>query len=123
VPRVDSVQDGLPHQMSADREHLEPLLLQQSPFLLAVVRFGQRLVHLEMIAPRGQFEPFEAEPARLDGQVRQRQICPLASHQSDQALHRRFSLSCSVRRQRTCPALPAGSRLNDFGSGGPCAAR
>ena len=68
VAGVDGIADALAHEVGADGPAVEAVLLQQIALLAHIAVALQRLVHLEMIAPTGQFQAVEAPFAGHLGQ-------------------------------------------------------
>ena len=87
VPIVDTIAYRLADQMTRHGPRLEPVVGQQFMATLAVGVVGQRLGHIEMIAPAGQLKPVEAELCSLRGHGLQWQISPLAGEQRDWSGH------------------------------------
>ena len=75
---IDYVQHGLTHQVVADGKHLHVMPIQKLALLGTILIVRQRLVHLEVVPPTGQFEAVEAEFVALAGKLFHRQIGPLA---------------------------------------------
>ena len=75
---VDNIANRLSYQVRADRMALQVVAIQQLALVSAVVRVGDRLVHLEVITPTSQLKPLIAKLTRLPRHVFQRQIGPVA---------------------------------------------
>jgi hypothetical protein len=65
----------------------EAVVLEQLPFLVDVFLAVDCGVHVEVIAPAGEFEAAIAKFAGLAGQVFQREIGPLTGKQGDRTRH------------------------------------
>lgn len=78
VPLVDQVADRLAHQVVADGPDLEAVLGQDIVAALAVAVLFKGLVHLEVVAPAGQFQAVVPPFAGHLGQLLQGQVGPLA---------------------------------------------
>ena len=78
VAGIDQVADRLTGEMVADGKHLQSVLVQQRPAVLAVrLAFGA-LIHVEMVTPAGQFQTVEPPARRLPGKRVEGEVRPLA---------------------------------------------
>jgi hypothetical protein len=89
MPCVDRIADGLADEVRAQGEAVQVVALEHLLDGAGVTRLGERLVNLEMVAPAGELEPVEAPPARLLGQLLERQIGPLTGEERDGPRHRK----------------------------------
>ena len=88
VPGVDRVvADRLADQVVGDRPDLQVVLGQRLALARHVRVVGQRLVHLEVVAPAGDLQPVVAPFRREPAHLLERQVSPLAGKQSDRACH------------------------------------
>ena len=87
VALVDQVADRLADQMVGDGEALQASRFKQPVFVAAVGSGRQRRLHIEMVAPAGQFQALIAHLLRQRRQFGQRQIGPLAGEKSDGSWH------------------------------------
>jgi hypothetical protein len=87
VALVDAVTDGLAHQMVADGVALQPVLVEGIPALLNIAVVGERLVHLEVVAPAGEFHAVIAEGFGLLADDLKGQIGPLAGKEGNGSWH------------------------------------
>ena len=54
------------------------MLLEQRPFFLDVIGFGERAVHFKMIAPTGELDAVVTHGFDFRRQFRERKVSPLA---------------------------------------------
>ena len=88
VPLVDPVAHRLPDEVVADREHLQPVLLEDvAARPERSLSSASALVHLEVIAPAGELEAVEAPGRRLLGDGLEWQVGPLAGEQRHGSAH------------------------------------
>ena len=83
MPFIDQIADRLAGQMIGNRVAGKSVLGEQGPFLVDVIRFRQGAIHLEMIAPAGEFHAVVTHFFDLGRQVREGKISPLTGEQSD----------------------------------------
>ena len=88
---VDGVADRLADKMSADRQNVQMIALQDLLLRSAVFLVLERLVDLEVVAPAGELEPVETPAAGLRGQILEWQVGPLAGEERDGTGHQRES--------------------------------
>jgi hypothetical protein len=76
--RLVFVEDGLPDEVVRDGEQFEVILFQQLALAGAVRVFRQRLGHLEVVPPAGEFDADVTELTGLQAQLFEREVGPLA---------------------------------------------
>ena len=87
--------------MGADGVDLQLVAFQQVALCRAVAVFGQRPLHVEVIAPAGQFQAVVAKLGRLAGQVLQGKIGPLTGKQRERASHAKLLRSAGCQSAGT----------------------
>ena len=90
VALVDRVADRLADEMRAQRPAAEARLLEQRAPILDVSRIGKGLGDVEVIAPAGELQAVEGPDGRTLGELRQRQVGPLAGEECDGPRHRSY---------------------------------
>src|SRR5690606_17108416 len=125
---VAFVDDGVAHRLAdqvvGDRPALESVLVEQLVPGVDVGGVGEGLVHLEVVAPAGEFEPVVAEVAGESADLLQGQVGPLAGEQREVARHPYPSSSGGDRRVDgvlLCALLHGGQdalHLESVGEGG-----
>ena len=85
VPVVDVVADGLTDEVVGNGITGQPVVGEQLPFLLHVCLGGKRGIHVEVVAPAGEFEAVVAHFIGQRGEFGERQVGPLAGEESDGA--------------------------------------
>ena len=88
----DRVADTLPNKMVADGEALQTVLVEDVPAALDVVIVGERFIHLEVIAPAGEFQPVVAKTGGFRRQCFERQIRPLPGKKCNRSCHKTLLL-------------------------------
>ncbi len=78
MPAVDVVTYSLPNQVIADRPDLEPVFRQDVMTRLAVAVIGKCFLHVEMIAPTGQFQSIKTHFTRHFREFLKREVSPLS---------------------------------------------
>jgi hypothetical protein len=111
VPLVDAVAHGLADEVSTERPDAETVLLEELALPAGVAAVGDRLVDLEVVAPAGELEPIEAPARTARGELRDRQVGPLAGEQGDGTRHRISLLVSDRDGQRE----PGGAELGGCG--------
>ncbi len=84
---VDAVADRLADEMRAERPAAEAVLLEEAALLATVRLVRERAIDLEVVAPAGELQPVEAPGATPLGEIRERQVGPLAGEQGDGTGH------------------------------------
>ena len=87
VTPVDVVADALADQVVRDGEHLQAVLVEHRPLGLAVVVVLEGLVHLEVVAPAGQFQAVITPTLGFLRQDLQRQVRPLSGEKRYWSCH------------------------------------
>ncbi len=87
MSRVDRVADSLADEVGSEREAVQMVALEHFLHRPRVTRVGDRLVHLEVVAPAGELEAVEAPAAGLLGQLFERQVGPLARKERHGSRH------------------------------------
>ena len=85
VALVDRVAHRLPHQVVRDRKAGQAMRLEQRPLVAQVLRRGNGLVHVEVVAPARQLDTIVAHAPGEGSELRQGQIGPLAGEERDGA--------------------------------------
>jgi hypothetical protein len=109
VALVDQVADRLADQVIADRVALQPRVGEQAAPVFDVARRLQGLVHVEVIAPAGQFQAVIAHAPGERGKLGERQVGPLAGEKRDGTWHGRPPVCRgSLRSPPTCESRRSG---------------
>src|SRR5208282_1900425 len=87
VPFIDIVADSLSDQVVGDGERGQPIVRQKLPAIFAIILGFGRGIHIEVIAPAGEFEPVKPHALRQRSKVFQWEIGPLAGEQGDWSSH------------------------------------
>src|SRR5215204_3060184 len=115
------VADGLADEVVADRITLKIVLAKEVQAALGVVVVGERLLHLEVVAPTGELQAVVAHLLGERGQLFEGHVRPLAGEQGNWSCHwssflnllrvsERFELLSPVSRQRLY-ARTRGARM------------
>ena len=90
--------DALADEVRPDRGHVEAVLRKQLFAELDVAGLRECLVDLEVVAPARELEAVEAPRGRLRGQLREREVGPLAREERDRARHRQTAVRTGTAR-------------------------
>src|SRR5205814_232385 len=74
-------------EVGGDGETLQPVLVEDIPTGPRVLRLCEGALHLEVVAPAGEFEAVEAPRFRLLRERLQRQVRPLPREECDWPAH------------------------------------
>ena len=74
---------GLADEVRGDGVARETVLLEQRPFLLAVIGLGDRAVHFKVVAPAGEFHAIVAHGFDFGREFGKRKVGPLAGEYCD----------------------------------------
>ena len=94
VPFVDQIADRLADEMAGNGVAGEAVFGEQGPFLFGVFGFSEGAIHLEMIAPAGEFHAVITHFFDEREQFGERKIGPLAGEKSNGSWHGALGLKC-----------------------------
>ena len=100
VALVNQVADGLPDQVVADGVDPQAVLGEQVEHALDVAVLVERPLHVEVVAPAGQFQAVEAHLFGEGREFGERQIGPLAGKQRDGSGHGLSFLEWKMKREK-----------------------